>query len=110
VNRVSAAERPRRAKASRAAAIAATRPTTAPGSETTALRVGDAVRVARKMASAGTWARYDGRDGWVAAVTAQTFPDGRTYTEVGVTWTQPTQARNPAADAWFRADELEAWP
>jgi hypothetical protein len=94
-----AAERHRRA---------ATRPTTRPGSETTGLAVGDPVRVARSGGSTGTWSRYDGRNGWVAALTTQTFPSGVTYVEIGVSWVQPTDRRNPATDAWFRADELEA--
>jgi hypothetical protein len=79
---------------------------TRPGSETTGLKVGDAVRVNRETASSGTWSLYDGRDGWIAAVNHQKFPDGRTYVELGVSWVQPTARRNPATDAWFRADEL----
>ena len=81
--------------------------TTRPGSESTDLTVGDAVRVNRELASTGTWERYDGREGWVAAVNTQTLRNGsRTYVEIGVSWTQPTRRRHPAADAWFRTDEL----
>ena len=80
--------------------------TARPGSETTDLVVGDNVRATRTTVSRGTWRLYDGREGWVAAVNRQTFPDGTTYVEIGVSWTQPTEQRNPAADVWFRADEL----
>ena len=87
-----------------------TRPTTGPGSETTTLAVGDHVRAERTGASTGTWSRYAGREGWVAAVNRQQFPDGRTYVEIGVSWIRPTDARNPAVDSWFRADELRRVP
>lgn len=103
---MSRAERARRSAAARAAAIASTRPTTPPGSESTSLRVGDTVRATRATGSTGTWSTYDGRIGWVAVVVRQTFPDGRRYVEVGVTWTAPSKA-HPAADAYFRVDELE---
>lgn len=98
----------RRASVTRAAAaVAATPSTTRPGSERTSLRVGDNVRAARARTSRGTWSRYAGREGWVAAVNRQRFSTGATYVEIGVTWTRPTDARNPATDTWFRADELE---
>jgi hypothetical protein len=79
---------------------------TRPGSETTDLKVGDHVRANREMPSSGSWSRYDGRRGWVAVINHQKFPNGNTYVEIGVSWTQPTSRRHPAADSWFRADEL----
>ena len=82
--------------------------TTQPGSETTNFTVGDAVQVRRETVSTGTWSRYDGRNGWVAAVNRQQFPSGVNYVEIGVSWTQPTDARNPATNVWFRADELKS--
>ena len=104
--KVDPVERRRRAAATRAAAIASTPSTTRPGSETTDLRVGERVQAARTRASAGTWRRYDGRKGWVAAIYRQIFPTGSIYVEVGVSWVRPTDSRNPSVDAWFRADEL----
>jgi hypothetical protein len=59
------------------------------------------------MPTRGAWSRYDGREGYVTGVNTQTFPDGRTYVEIGVTF----EARfrfEARADAWFRNDELEA--
>jgi hypothetical protein len=95
-----------RQAAARAANRAGTRRTTRPGSEATTLTAGAAVRVNRAETSSGTWPAYDGRDGWVATVHRQEFPNGNTYVELGVTWTRPTPRRHPAADAWFRADEI----
>lgn len=92
--------------AARRAMIDSTPATTRPGSEHTRLSVGDRVRANREGARTGTWARYDGREGWVAAINHQTFPNGATYVEVGVSWTRPTNRRNPAVDVWFRTDEL----
>jgi hypothetical protein len=106
VAKISAAERSRRSAAARAAAIAATRPTTRPGSETTDLQPGDPVRVARRDPGSGTWARYDGRSGWVATVNTQTFPNGRRYVEVGVTWHRWADWTKASAETWFRADEV----
>jgi hypothetical protein len=80
--------------------------TTRPGSEKTTFTVGDKVRVNRERASAGSWGRYDGREGFIAAINHQKFPNGNTYVELGVSWTRPTDKRNPATDAWFRNDEL----
>lgn len=96
-----------RSSASRAATIAATRPTTRPGSEATDLEVGDAVRVARESGRSGTWGRYDGRTGYVVVVNRQTFPSGSTYVELGVSWDRPADLERASADVWFRADELE---
>jgi hypothetical protein len=87
--------------------IASTPSTTRPGSEATNLAVGDAVRCRQEGRSAN-WSRYAGREGWVAAVNAQAFPDGTKYVEIGVTWTSPTPKHTPSAAAWFRTDELEA--
>lgn len=105
---ITSVERRRRAEVAaitRAAAIANTPVTTRPGSETTRLRVGTKVRVDRARASSGTWARYAGREGWVAAVNREVFPSGVTYVEIGVSWTRPGK-RKPGTDVWFRADEL----
>lgn len=92
-------------------ATASPRVTTRPGSETTRLQVGDAVRVTRTTASTGSWKRYSGREGWVAAINRQRFPDGptgakRTYVELGVSWSVVTADNKRSADVWFRADEL----
>jgi hypothetical protein len=100
------AEDRRRGTAARQANIAATRPTTRPGSETTTLTVGDAIRVNRELGRSGTWGLYDGREGWVSTVNRQTFPNGTTYVEVGVCWFKPTNWSKVSAEAWFRADEL----
>lgn len=96
-----------KARATRAAAIANTRPTTRPGSETTDLRPGDRVRVARREPGSGTWHRYDGRKGWVAVVNRQRFPTGRRYVEIGITWHRWADWTKANAETWFRADELE---
>jgi len=97
--------RARQAAETRAATIAATPRMTRPGSETTVLRVGDKVRAARTTPRSGTWAAYEGRQGWVTAVNRQTFPDGSTYVEIGVAWHRGEEA---GSQIWFRADELEA--
>lgn len=93
------------AAAARVANHANTRPTTAPGSETTDLTVGEPVRVNRATPRSGTWGRYDGRNGWVATINTQTLPQ-TTYTEIGVCWSNVTNWRRASADAWFRADEV----
>lgn len=98
------------AEARRLAAIAranrTTRPTTRPGSEMTGLAIGDKVRANRESPRSGTWSAYDGREGWVASINRQRFPDGTTYVEIGVCWFQPTDWAKVSADVWFRADEL----
>jgi hypothetical protein len=90
--------------ASRQANQAATRPTTRPGSETTNLRPGNPIRVRRT----GDSSAHNGRTGWVAVVNTQEFPDGRLYTEIGVTWAITRDWARAAADTWFRVDELDA--
>lgn len=104
---ISHAERTRRANAARTATIAATRPTTRPGSEHTRLRVGDKVRVVRQEPRSGTWGRYDGREGYVAVVNRQKFANGRQYVELGVRWTRVADWSRATAEIWFRADEVE---
>lgn len=96
----------RRAGAARAARAASTRPTTAAGSEACPWRVGQPVRVARIAEPLGSWRRYAGRSGWVASINEQRFPNGTTYTEVGVSWDRPSDMARASADAWFRVDEV----
>ncbi len=96
------------AKVARAANRLNTRQTTRPGSETTALAVGDPVRVNRATPRSGSWGGYDGRNGWVATVNAETFPNGTRYTEVGVCWYRVADWAKASAEAWFRTDELTA--
>ena len=48
--------------------------------------------------------RYQRRSGWISGINTQTYPDGRTYTEIGVSWSLGHQS----PDAWFRLEELEA--
>lgn len=108
--RAPTAEARAKAAAGRQANIAATRPTTRPGAESTALKPGDRVRAARTTPRSGTWARYEGREGYVATVNAQKFPSGATYVEVGVTWTRVADWARAHAEVWFRADELVKVP
>ena len=96
----------RRARETRTAAIAGTRPTTRPGSERTSLTVGTRVRVARTTRRRGTWGRYDGREGVVVALNRQRFPSGTTYVEVGVSWNPQRDLVRAAADVWLRVDEV----
>lgn len=90
--------------ASRQANQANTRPTTRPGSETTDWRPGQPIRVRRT----GDSSAHNGRSGWVAVVNTQQFPDGRTYTEIGVSWAICRDWQRASADTWFRVDELDA--
>ena len=83
-----------------------TKRTTKPGSESTNLKVRDPVRIQRTIPATGSWKKYQGRTGWVSAINHQTFPDGSTYVEIGVSWLIPSQ-RNPSTDVWFRADEVK---
>lgn len=82
--------------------------TTRPGSETTRRRVGDAVYTPTK-ARTGPTTPSNGRKlrrGWIAVISRQTFADGTTYVELGVSWIRPDAARNVSVDAWYRDDEL----
>lgn len=79
-----------------------TRPTTRTGSETCDWKPGQPVRVVRS----GDPSRYSGRHGFVATVNTQQFPDGRLYTEVGVTWSICKDWARASAETWFRVDEL----
>jgi hypothetical protein len=79
---------------------------TRPGSETTNLKVGDRVRMNRAEPARGSWDRYDGREGYVTAVNRQTFPDGRTYVELGVSFLPNVNRTRRGSEVWFRADEL----
>ena len=81
-----------------------TRPTTRSGSETIDWTPGTPVRVCRS----GVLCRYKGRTGWVAVVATQRFPDGRLYSEIGITWFLANDWAKATADAWFHTDELEA--
>jgi hypothetical protein len=93
--------------AARRANIDATPTTTRPGSETTTLTVGDPVRCHREGAHSQSWSRYEGREGWVTSINHQTFPDGSTYVEVGVSFLPSAATGKRGTDTWFRADELE---
>jgi hypothetical protein len=104
---LSRVELARLGREARAAAIANTRPTTRPGSERTALRPGDRVRVARTAPCSGTWSAYAGRDGYVATINTHRFPRGVRYVEVGVTWSRYANWAKANAEVWFRTDELE---
>jgi hypothetical protein len=42
----------------------------------------------------------------VASINEQRFPNGTTYTEVGVSWDRPSDMARASADAWFRVDEV----
>jgi hypothetical protein len=68
--------------------------------------VGDPVRCNRERPPSGTWRRYDGREGWVAAVNTQTFTNGDVYVEIGVAWSRRRPGAGGRADAWFLPDEL----
>jgi len=96
-----------KAAAARKANYGAARPTTRPGSETTNLAVGDPV-VIRTMARSAVSRRYNGRKAWIATVNAQTFPNGNTYVELGVSWCVRSDWTKASADAWFRNDELKS--
>jgi hypothetical protein len=72
------------------------------------LRVGQPVHVNRERVSSGTWSRFRGRQGWVSAVNRQTFRNGATYVEIGVSWNRPNRGI-ASTDAWFRDDELVSW-
>lgn len=104
MSKVSPVERAARARASRAAAIAG------PGSEHSDLRVGERVRVNRALPASGTWSRYDGREGWVAAVNRQRFPDGRVHVEIGVSFGRRPRPGSAGGGVdkviWFRTDEV----
>ena len=71
------------------------------------LGAGTPVRAHRDGPVRGTWARYEGREGWVVTVNRQRLsnPPG-THVEVGVSWQPPSDTRNPAVDAWFAPGEL----
>jgi hypothetical protein len=79
---------------------------TRPGSESTDLKVGDHVRCNRAEPPSGSWSRWEGREGYVTAVNRQTFPDGTTYVELGVSFLPSAATGKRGSDAWFRADEL----
>jgi hypothetical protein len=51
--------------------------------------------------------QWRGRTGWIATTNTQHLPDGRTYTEIGVTWAIQKDWEHATADTWFRTDELE---
>ena len=95
----------RKAKAARAANIASTKPTTRPGSETTTLVVGDTVTVSLRAGAADSRG-YNGRTGRVASINTQTFLNGTTYVEIGVTFRKQNDMAKASAEAWFRVDEV----
>ena len=76
----------------------------------TGFAVGDKVRAERTTPGRGSWWRYAGREGWVAVINTQRFPNGRTYTEIGVTWIERADMVKAQADAWFKPDELVVLP
>ncbi len=89
-----------------AARTAARTPTGARNARNVTLHIGDRVQCARAQPAKGTWKRYQGREGWVAALNRQTFPDGARYLEIGVNFTTRPTTRRPNADSWFLPTEL----
>jgi len=69
------------------------------------VRVGDRVRCNRAQPPRGTWPRFAGRVGRVAAIHREVLDRGRVRLELGVSWSL-NDARHGEVDAWFLPSEL----
>jgi hypothetical protein len=69
------------------------------------IRVGDRVRCDRAQPARGTWPRFAGRVGRVAAIHREVLDGRRVHVELGISWSL-SDARHGEVDCWCLPSEL----